>query len=208
MVDVTIRNSTIEDLQWWNKNMQPAIDRYGVQEMRGDVGWNWVVFVGGFLDGNAGLGRQRMLALTMGVQTTDGSIPVGLLCVILHAGYLPAPARRSVYVLYLADAHRKELENWLEPDAIPKPIARALLDTALCESIARRWEGRLGLYASEAGQDKLLEFYTKRHMTSLPQMQRIPKRLIEIGETPNDGRFFYYTTPNALIASMELDGMR
>src|SRR3954464_5710580 len=84
MVDVTIRNSTIDDLQWWNKNMQPAIDRDGVRDMRGDVGWNWVIFVGGFLDGTAGVGRQRMLVLTMGVSTIDGFIPLGLLCLILH----------------------------------------------------------------------------------------------------------------------------
>jgi hypothetical protein len=207
-VEVAIRNSTIDDLRWWNTNMQPAIDRDGVAAMRGDVGWNWVISVGGFLDGNATLGRQRMLALTMGVQTPDGFIPIGLLCVILHAGYLPAPTRRSVYVLYLADAHREELAKWLEPKAIPKPIARALLDVALCESITRSWEGRLGLYASEAGQDKLPHHNSNRHMTPLSQSQRLPKRLVEIGETPNDGRFFYYTTPKALIASMELDEMR
>jgi hypothetical protein len=189
-------------------HMQPVIDRDGPAQQRADVGWNWIIFAGGYLDGTATLGRQRFLALTMGVADGHTCIPVGLLCVVLHAGHLADPKRRSVYVLYLSDAPRSALSSWLSPDRIPRPIARALLDVALCESIARKWEGRLGLYAGDEGGTKLLDFYTKRHMHNLPKSARVPKRLVELGEAPNVGRFFYYETPSALLASCELDSWR
>jgi len=64
-VDVSIRNSTIQDLRWWNENIQPVINRDGPAQQRADVDWNWVIFAGGYLDGKATLGRQRFLALTM-----------------------------------------------------------------------------------------------------------------------------------------------
>lgn len=208
LVDVTIRNSTIDDLRWWNTNMQPVINRDGPAQQRADVDWNWVIFAGGYLDGTATLGRQRFLALTMGVQSATGFIPVGLLCLVLHASHLPDQNQRSVYVLYLADAPRSALTSWLTIAEIPKPIAKALLNVALCEAIARKWEGRLGLYAADEGGTKLFDFYIKRHMHNLPQSTRIPKRLVELKEAPNTGRFFYYVTPNAFIASSELDCWR
>ena len=194
---------TIDDITWWSSEIQPAI----AGTVRADRDWRWQRIAGPYLSGTIRLGRQRFSALTLGVQH-DQFVRCGMLLMISHASHLPDQMRRSVYVWYFADAPRTRLAELLPPALTPRPIASALLDVALCESFNQRWAGRLGLYADQRGGDELLAFYGRSGMSSLSPEIRPPIRLVELGETPNDGRFFFHSTVSAIAASRRFDTMR
>jgi hypothetical protein len=203
-VPIVIRPMTLTDVTWWAEHVQPSI----AQTTRPDRDWNWLRIAGPHLGGSSRVGRQRFSAITMGVQHGETLVTCGMLLIITHASHLPEQRKRSVYVWYFADAPRDRLEQLLPPELTPRPIASALLDVALCESFNRRWAGRLDLYADERGGDGLLAFYRGRGMTSLDARIAPPRRLAQIGETPNDGRFFFHTTTSAIAASRLFDTMR
>jgi len=195
---------TMNDISWWAQHIQPAITLTD----RPDHDWNWLRIAGPYLSGTIKLGRQRFSAITLGVQHDQLFVTCGMLLIITHASHLPEQRQRSVYVWYFADAPRDRLEQLIPATLTPRPIASALLDVALCESFNRRWAGRMGLYADERGGTDLLAFYRGKGMTALDVRIRPPRRLAQIGETPNDGRFFFHTTISAIAASCEFDAMR
>ena len=98
-------------------------------------------------------------------------------------------------------------EYRLGPNQIPKQLGTIALDVAVTHSLNRRRLGRVALHSDPEGGERLLAWYQKRGMTILPRSKRLPpgpRRLVK----PSDGHYCYYTVPDAVEASRDLDHLR
>ena len=119
--------------------------------------------------------------------------------------------RRGVFVWYLATAPTEALttipEHRLREETVPRRLGAIGLDTALTHSFNHRRRGRMAFYAADKGEDALLHWYRSRRMLVYPDDRPLPfdvRRIVR----PSDGRYCYYTIPNAIAASRDLNDLR
>jgi hypothetical protein len=197
---------------WWHAHVQPVIDR---DSSRTDQGWNWLLFAP-FTMFTARTVAHQPAGYTVGMVIGDETdeedfIPCALVLLVGRSRALDHPKKRGVFVWYLATAPTEALttipEHALNEDQVPKRLGAIGLDTALTHSFNNRRRGRMALYAADKGEDALLDWYRSRRMQVYPDDRPLPfdvRRIVR----PSDGRYCYYTIPNAIAASRELDDLR
>ena len=195
---------------WWQANVQPHIDE---DLARPDHGWNWMLFAPlTRVTGLAAAHKPAGYAVGLVVRGAEPwFIPCAMVLLVGRARALDDSSKRSAYVWYLSTAPEEALldiqEYRLESDDVPKQLGSIALDTAITHSLNSRRRGRLALHAATKGGEALLAWYRRKGMQVFPEAQRLPfevRRLL----APNDGRYCYYTIPEAVEASRRLDHLR
>lgn len=199
---------------WWHSYIQPEI-RANYVGKRADVDWEWPILRA--LAATEAVGKAPRTVSALSLLLVDRRedeprvLPCGLTLLVLGEAHLPDKRKKSVYVWYLADAPRNEFSRvtGIPQEDVPRPIASALIDVALAESFTRQQKGRAGLHADPVGGARLAQWYTEQvGMTPLPAKKTLPPTIALAEESDNDGRFFYFNTPEAVTTSARFDTYR
>lgn len=208
-VPIRVAKMTAAHVLWWHSHVQPTID---CDPSRADHGWNWLLYVP-VAEVAGRVLMRKPVGYTVGIsdRERDRFIPCALVQLLGRVPALDDHKRESVFLWFLSTAPDEALttieDHPIPPDRIPRRLGTIALDVAVTRSLNERRLGRTALYADERGGDILLRWYSSRGMTVLPADAKLPpgpRRLLK----PSDGRYFYYTVPAAIQASMELDPLR
>lgn len=209
--DVVVLPMTKEHRAWWDSTVQPFIDALPKETVRADRGWRWSKIrkvellaaafsgkVAGAVSGAESFGEllgQRPEAYTLGlISKTAEFFPVGMLtlCGVFRCEPVDGLTSPCVFLWYMSGAPGAFLELVAGTQSVGL-ITRLLLDTAVCRSWALGEDGRLLLHADQGGQARLLQWYQKQGMKTVPSEIEKVSRLRE-----NDGRYLYFDGPGAV----------
>lgn len=180
---------TVDLVKLWHQSVQPIInDNYrkaddtdeskSLLPVRADVGWNWRVllkfgWVQSELFGNTNV--QPPTGLASGkcliTRSREGSIaPIGMLISVpRYVSNINGKEDTRNLVWFLSNAPREFYKQIAPNYAPPSYVSHGLLDTSIVSAEVEFASKESFLHASEAGGDKLLEFYESQcNMRRLP----------------------------------------
>ena len=211
LVGVRVEPMTAHHVDWWHFNIQKSINTMECYKHRADYGWHWPRILS-LVSVTKYLGQQPY-GFTLGLPMPNGDLlPCGLVLLVRYP-YFVDHRKKAVFLWYLTDAPRSVLRNHLEthhPDMkdieLPKMLGSICLDIAVTHAFNTNLEGRMELHAAKEGGERLFQWYEKQGMTPVPESRRLPiGRQIGIG---NDGRYFFFSSSDAIIFSEALNRFR
>ena len=206
-VSVRVVAMNLDHVTWWDAYVQKEIDTNFRYKSRADIGWHWPrIFY--FTNATKFL-LQRPTGYTLGIVLPGNKFMPCALVSLVHYKFFPNRRQKATFLWYLADAPREILDRQLIRFGLtyspPKMLGRIGLDIMTTHSFINGQQGRSELHASPSGGERLMEWYRKQGMINFSSQGKLPGIRRFLG---NDGRYFYFTSSDAIIFSQRLDEFR
>lgn len=210
-IEIRVATLTMNLARWWDKNVQKSIDK---DINRTDAGWNWPVIFS-FTNAVASVLGQEPLGYVLGIKLKKINlfIPCALVQLVENYPALNNHEKSSIFVWFMTTAPSdvlrdilKNIENKYGKIGLPKQLGQASLDIAVTQSFNKLLAGLVGLHADPSGGEDLAQWYQKNRLKNLDNNATLPFGMRRI--KGNDGRYYYYTTENAIEFSKSIDHLR
>src|SRR5450631_715018 len=170
-VDIRITDMIARDAAWWDARLGP---KHAGIATRADRYWAWSVLLP--MCHLVQLANRRSCRpLVVWARTdTGGFLRVGMSILIESYPYLDATrAVDSTFVWFVSAADPHVLQSDFGMSS-PPALGRVHLDNAIVVSQNAGWAGRIGLHATAAGGEALLNVYAGCGLTQLPASAPLP----------------------------------